>query len=112
MSGGDYSGGGYDPEVEVSCSMLIDNTVLNSPKPEVIAKLKVDDVLDLQLIPSGAAKVLTAVTIQGEVAGSITSSLLSKIIRCIEVEHFSYVAIVKDISGGRCEVIIRPKGLQ
>jgi len=109
MSGGDSTGGGFDPGVEISCSTLFEKTILNSPKPQVLAKIKVNDLLNLQLMPSGASKVLVAMTQEGEVAGSITSSKLPKLIHCIEYEHFSYIATVDRVDGGRCEITIRPK---
>jgi len=107
MSGSDR--GTHSPRgQEHDCASLFEETVLNSPNPSVISKLKRDDVLELQVQRKGRAHVLVA--LKGtEIAGSITSALLAKIIDCIE-KGFEYVAIVKTIRGGACTVQIRPKG--
>lgn len=93
---------------EQDCASLFEETVLNSPNPSVISRLKLGDVLDLQVHRTGKAVVLLA--LHGtETAGSITSTLMAKIIDCIG-KGFEYVAIVKSIRGGACTVQIRPKG--
>lgn len=86
--------------------MLIFRTTLNSPKPAVVKKLKKDDVLEVEAkAPRGP---VIAKTATGEEAGSITSDLLLRLLECI-AEGFSYVAIVRSISGGQVDVEIRPR---
>jgi len=92
---------------ETNCASLIEETVLNSPNPKVVEKLRVGDVLELHLQKTGKAVALYAMR-GAEAAGSITSSLLSKIIDCIN-DGFEYVAVVQKVSGGACRIQIRPK---
>lgn len=102
-------GGSSSPSGEEhDCASIFEETVLNSPNPIVIAKLKPGDVLELQLRKRGKTFVLLALY-GTEIAGSITSALLAKIIDCID-KGFQYVALVKSIRGGACTVQIRPKG--
>jgi len=110
--GGDPTGGGLPPgEVgpELDCASLYDRTILNSPVPDVLSKLKKGGVLSLTLSsPKGP---LLAVTDGGETAGSITSSKMVQLILCIE-QGFRFIAIIQDIVGGRCDVLIRPESKQ
>ncbi len=108
MSGGDFSGGGGGPDEVFDCASIFEKTILNSPKPDVISKLKVGDVLTLELKQYDEKKSLVAVTSDNEVAGSITSATLSKIKNCID-QGFSYISIVESIEGGRCTVLLRPE---
>ncbi len=98
------SGGG---QVNGGCADIFVQTTLASPVPEVIKKLKPNDVLRFQL--QGERGPLLAITDQKEIAGSITSSYLARIIRCI-TEGYKFIAIVKSVNGGRCDIEIRPEG--
>lgn len=106
MSGGPggVSTGGRGGEPELTCETLILNTVLNSPNPEVVSGLDEGDALDIKV----QGKSLIAVTQGGGIAGSITLPLMAKILECIR-QGFEYVAIVKKIDGGRCDIEIRPR---
>jgi len=53
--------------------------------------------------PTGPAVVVTE---SGELAGSLTTSKLLRLLECIE-EGFSYVAEIKKISGGDVQVEVR-----
>ncbi len=108
MSGSGGGGGGFGgirpgPSDVDNCD-IVETTTLSSPKPEVIATLAVGDLLDVSL----SDRVLLAVTSAGEVAGSLTPPALADLLRCIGTGH-SYVAEVTTLSGGRCEVRIRPE---
>jgi len=105
MSGsGGIGGGGPRGNDQVSCETLMTKTILSSPNPEVIPHLKKSQVLDIEL--RGAS--LIALTADGEIAGSITSSIMARIVECIR-QGFEYVAIVENVSGGRCDVEVRPR---
>lgn len=93
---------------EPDCANIFEETVLNSPNPSVISKLKPEDMLELNVQRTGKSLVLVALR-GADIAGTITSTLLAKIIDCID-NGFEYIAIVKTIRGGACTVQIRPKG--
>lgn len=102
MSGGGSRGygssGGYEPD----CSSLQMMTVLNSPQPQVLRQLSKGDRLAIELERTGSARIVVA-KFKGFAAGSITGSLLARLIECLEHgEPFS--AVVLSVKGGRCEV--------
>ncbi len=105
MSGGSsIGGGGGGGGGQVTCETLIVRTALNSPTPEVLPQLREGAVLSIEV----RGRSLVAVTASGEIAGSITSTMMAKILECIK-QGYSYVALVKKISGGHCDVEIRPR---
>ncbi|RII26349.1 MAG: hypothetical protein CXR31_11705 [Geobacter sp.] len=108
MSGGDFSGGSGAGDEVFDCASIFEKTILNSPKPDVLSKVKAGDVLTLELRQFDGRKSLVAVTNNKEIAGSITSATLSKIKSCMD-QGFSYIAIVESIEGGRCTVLLRPE---
>jgi hypothetical protein len=104
MSGGGgsgYVGGGSS--AGTSCN-IVEAVPLNSPKASVISKLKVGDELDVVL----QVKSLIARAQSHGAAGSLTPKSLAALIECIEKGH-EYIAKVIKLSGGACEVEIRPK---
>jgi hypothetical protein len=104
--GGGVGGGGPPSTPKIDCSRLIFRTTLNSPKPAVVRNLKKDQVLEVEAKgPRGPVVVKTRA---GEEAGSITSDQLLSLLECI-AEGFSYVAVVRSISGGQVDVEIRPR---
>ena len=83
-----------------------ERTLLNSPNRAVLSTLRVDDRLKIEL-QSGPPQRLLAK--QGdETAGSITSLSHMQIIQCILSKNRQYVAIVRSIRDGRCDVMIEP----
>jgi hypothetical protein len=101
--GGGGGGGGSDDTPQ--CDKLTTKVILNSPDSKVLNKLKVGDVLIVQLQkPTGPVVVVTR---DGKVAGSITSAILTSLIRCLELGN-QYVAEVLELSAGKCQVLIRP----
>jgi len=107
MSGGSsIGGGGGGGNDQVTCETLIVKTVLNSPNPEVVPHLREGEILSIELRGTS----LVAMTANGEIAGSITSTMMAKILECIR-RGFKYVALVKKISGGHCDVEIRPSSM-
>lgn len=95
-------GDGGDP-----CSCFVDQVVLASPKPKVIAKLEENEVLRVEL-KDGKPPVL-AITESNEIAGTIIPTDLSTLVECVEKGH-QYQATVVAIDGGSCTVEIQPKG--
>lgn len=107
MSGPGGGGGGSGPVLpEVDCARISEQTVLNSPVPEVVGGLTRGDVLDVQ-VRNGTS--LVAITNDGEIAGALTPPLLPRIVECIE-KSFRYVAIVLSVSGGECRVHVKLRG--
>ena len=108
MSGSGGGGGGGGGIGKKDCSSLFIKTYLNSPKPSVLNTLKKGDVLQVELAGTGARRIVQASTKKGAVAGSITGADLADLIACIN-EGYDFVAIVESVSGGSCEVTVRPK---
>jgi len=112
MSGGTRTGPtgtGDDFKLETDCESIFETTILNSPNPEVLGRLSEGDLLKLQIQARGPRKVLVAVDAKGDPAGSITTASLSRIIRCIEKDGYSFISVVLAIEGGKCTVEIRPE---
>jgi hypothetical protein len=102
MSGG--GGGGYGgPTRQGGDCNIIERVALNSPKPAVVTKLKVGDVLAVE--ERGGTLIATY---QGADAGALTPNRLLDLLDCIRTGSH-YRAIVQRLVGGLCEVEIRPK---
>lgn len=91
----------------VSCERLNFKTILNSPNPAVISKIKralslSQVLLDIQIQKRGELRIAAAI-FEGEIAGAITSDSLLRLMECIET-NYSYVADVRDVTGARVEV--------
>jgi hypothetical protein len=69
-----------------------------------VSKLKVGEELEVHL----QGKSLIARTLSHEAAGSLTPKSLATLIECIAKGN-EYIAKVIKVSGGACEVEIRPK---
>ena len=82
-------------------------TLLNSPNRTVVSTLRVGDRLVIELRP-GPPRQLLAVH-ASQIAGSITSPKSAQIILCIQRQNRAYIAEVRSIRGGLCEVEIRPE---
>jgi len=110
MSGSGSSGigvGGGNIGTEEDCSKIFESTVLNSPNPDILEKLKPDDELEVSILDEAGNLSLVA-KYEGEIAGSITTASVAQIIKCIQ-DGNDFVAIVISIDSGRCLVEIRPK---
>ena len=107
--GGGAGGGGGGNDVVDCANFFIRSTTLSSPDPAVLRTLRVEQVLTLR--PESERGPLLAVTQTRpeQVAGSVTSALLARLLRCI-ADGYAYVAIVRRIDGGVCEVEVRPRG--
>jgi hypothetical protein len=111
MSGNGGGPGGPavpEPGPQVECALLAFKTVLSSPKAAVIRGLTKDEILKIEI--RGERGPVVAVTLSGDDAGSVTAPQLVNLIRCLN-EGFHYVAIVRAVRRGTCEVEIRPERL-
>jgi hypothetical protein len=85
------------------CTRFMAPVLLDSPKPAVIAMLRVGDILELEF--GGQRQVvIEARTRNGQVAGAVTG--LPKLRRCMQ-EGYRYIAEVMSVKGGACNVQIR-----
>lgn len=103
MSGS--GGGSWTTPTGDSCERLTSETTLTSPDRAVISQLNVGTPLEVEVDNSGARPVVRAVY-QGQVAGSITSSIIQRLVECIDDGH-QYVAEVLSVQGGTCRVRVR-----
>ena len=103
---GSSSGDWAEPNQD-SCEKLSSDTTLTSPVRDVIAQIAVGAVLDVRVDTIGTARVVRAVY-NGNVAGSITSTIIQKIVECIDSGH-EYVAQVVSIQGGACRVRVHAR---
>jgi hypothetical protein len=99
--------GSWVPKNSDACETLTQVLPLNSPNQAVLNKIRKGNLLDVVAMPSNGV-VLVYALFQGEIAGSITSTIFQRIAECIE-QGFSYVAEVVEIQGGVCKVKIRVK---
>jgi hypothetical protein len=102
------SGGGtWVDQPSDDCGTLSQSTTLNSPNSAVLTQLRKGDLLDIQVSKAGKGVVVQALH-NGQIAGSITSSIIQRLAECME-KGYEYVAEVIEIKGGACRVHIRPK---
>ena len=105
MSG---SGGGtWIDQPGDSCETLSQQTTLNSPNRAVLSQINKGTVLDVSVNKTGKAVTVEAL-FNGQVAGTITSSIIQRLAECME-KGYQYVAEVIDVQGGACRVQIRGK---
>lgn len=102
--GGNGGGGGQDA---TNCLSLLFTTTLNSPNPEVLADLEIDDELEVRRSDPNQRRII-AVAEGDRAAGSITHRRQVDLARCME-EGVVFVAIVQRVSGGACDVQVRPE---
>jgi len=108
MSGPGNGGPDWINEPGDDCGKLSEVTTLNSPNKDVLEMIKKNDVLDITLRRSGKSVIVEAVH-AGEVAGTVTSSIIQKLADCID-KGFVYVAdVVDEVKGGACKVRVHRK---
>lgn len=109
MSGGSsYSSPSPSTTSHTNCD-IVEVVPLNSVQPNVVSQLRVDDILEVALV--GASLVAMrpgAGSQQGQIAGSLTPRSLADLLDCIGRGR-EYVAVVRQLRGGFCEVEIRPR---
>ena len=84
------------------CTTLVIDTQLSSPKPTVIAAVKIGDVLDVALQDMGGTSAVVVLR-QGQVAGGLASPQVNRLRECIAQGHL-YQASVMDVQGGQVRV--------
>jgi hypothetical protein len=105
-NGNGRRGDEFPPPTSFSnCEAIRFEAVLMSPKPAVVAKLIVGQILFLRLSTQQERPIVEVVTDRGETAGNVTSSYLIQLIECMERGH-SYVAQVLELDGGACRVLV------
>lgn len=106
MSG---SGGGtWIDQPSDDCTRLSQQTTLNSPNRSVLGQLKKGDVLDVQVNKQGKGVVVEALH-EGQVAGTITSSIIQRLAECVEKGHEYVAEVIDHVQGGACRVHVRSK---
>jgi hypothetical protein len=78
------------------------DTQLSSPKPAVVSRLKVNDVLDIATQVAGTVTVVVALR-NGQVAGGLASPLVQRLRGCIEAGHV-FTARVLAVNSGQVRV--------
>lgn len=82
--------------------VLVEETVLNSPVPAVVASLGIGDILRVDLEKGPPVRVMIR-TGAGQTAGAITGAKLPQIIACIEA-GVEYAATVVSVKGGAVRI--------
>lgn len=101
--GGGGGGNGHPPPPDGPCNRLSFETAVQSPAPEVVARLIIGDILNVVLegrivfVYSGRDRV-----------GTLIFPALSRLIDCLE-QDFAFVAEITYLSGPDCRVRIRPQ---
>jgi hypothetical protein len=115
MEGGGDRGGGGDrnigggPRTFTGCYTVNFETVLLSPRPEVIASVKTGEVLVLKLESQGDKPIVVATRKNGDEVGTIGSPHLLQLISCMQEGH-KYTADVVSVEGGACRVRVDHAG--
>lgn len=104
MSGSNGGGGGGDTwdAPPPSCATLIVDTQLSSPKPGIIAGIKVDEILEVAVQDMGGAAAVVVLR-QGQVAGGLASPQVNRLRECMAEGH-QYQAKVTEVQGGQVRV--------
>tara|TARA_R110002094_G_scaffold97249_3_gene98233 strand:- start:564 stop:899 length:336 start_codon:yes stop_codon:yes gene_type:complete len=86
-----------------ACNTLAIETMLSSPKPDVIEQLSVGDRLEIELLQLGGIEKVVA-CLDGQHAGGLVQQA-DRVKSCIE-QGFSFQAEVRDINGARVTVFV------
>ena len=100
MSGSSGGGGGGGVvDTQPSCSDLKFRILVSSPHPAAVAKLKVGDLLDIDVAQQGA-QVVVRVLQNGVLVGGLAGPDATRLRNCIE-GGYDYRAEVLSITGGQ-----------
>ena len=106
MSGSGGGGGGAWAPTARSCSTLIFDTQISSPRMAVLTGVQVDETLTVSLMDFGGTSVV--VVLRGnQVAGGIASPLVAFLQECI-LGGTNYVAVVAAVNNAQVRVRISP----
>ena len=104
MSGSNGSGSWDDTGSVVSCDRLEIVTVVNSPDRATLERVRVGDVLDVDIVREGEREIV-GVRYEGDLVGSITAPQVRRLLECLQDGH-QYRAAVEERKGGVCRVRI------
>ncbi len=104
---GNGPNGNWVPKNNDACETLTQTLPLNSPNSNVLRRLNRGDRLDVASRQLNGSVIVEALY-QGQVAGTITSTIFQRIAECIE-QGYEYVAVVLEVNGGACKVKVQPK---
>jgi hypothetical protein len=82
MSGSGGGGGGFAVPTG-TCETLVIDTLLSSPKPDVIADIEVGDILQVGIDMSGGTTTVV-VWYEGNIAGGLAAPLLQRLRECLD----------------------------
>ena len=106
MSGNGPNSNWIPPNTD-ACETLTQTLPLNSPDPSVLRRLSRGDRLDVGSSRLNGSVIVQALY-QGQIAGTITSTIFQRIAGVIE-QDYEYVAVVLEVNGGACKVKIQLK---
>jgi hypothetical protein len=89
---------------KMPCGSLIIQTQLSSPREDVIQTLKKGDLLTIILLNGNGPCVATY---NEKIAGTIINKDILTLIACLQ-KGCKFIAIVRNIIGGRCAITIKP----
>lgn len=98
-------GGGGGQQGDDICATFTAIAHLASPKRDVLKKLKKGERLQVELGENNSQ--VLALTKDGNLAGVLMPTSLSTLAKCL-TNGYSYHAVVLSVSGGACEVEVRP----
>lgn len=101
MSGSGGGGGGFSVPAG-TCETLVIDTLLSSPKDDVIAEIDVGDLLAVTTLIDGGTTTVVVLH-EGQVAGGLAAPLLQRLRECLE-GGTQYVARVTAIRDGMVRV--------
>lgn len=104
-SGGTGGGGWGGGSSQTPCEVLAFETQLSSPKANVIQRIKIGDVLNIELENLDVTSTIV-VSWHGEVAGGLTTPDVLRLRECIS-SGYKYVAIVLLINQGQIKVRVK-----
>lgn len=104
-SGGIGSGGWGGGSSATPCESLAFETQLSSPKANVIQRLTLGDVLEIEL-KTVDETITIVISFNGEVAGGLSSPDVQRLRECILSGH-EYVATVLSINQGQVKVRVK-----
>lgn len=102
MSGSSGGGGVGGPATHADCELLKFDAQLTSPKPAVVATLKVGEALNVVVAEMNGQVVVQALK-NGQLAGGLTGPDAARLRDCIGEGH-NYSASVLSVNGGQVRV--------
>ena len=105
---GSGGGGGISTPFD-NCELLVIDTQLSSPKPNIVSKIKVNDILSITIQRTGETTVVVALHGK-DVAGGLASPETGRLRACIE-SGTQYVAKVTFVNDGQVRIRVSAAGI-